>query len=843
MKKNKCRLIIKLLLIFAILNTSAALAGEPVIVTRLALPESSPGGVAVDGDHFWFVDMDTDQIIEIDHSGQQLSSFSSPGKYPKGLTFDGTNLWLSESSENKIYKLTTNGEVVDSIDSPANYPRGVAFDGIHLWHSDSDNAKIYKMDLTGMVLDVFDAPGPSPHGLAFDGHDLWIVDRELEKIFEISTTGTVLRSFDSPSESPYGLAFDGQFLWIIIRYGDNLYQLNIDHDLSDTPTLLTTKWNQREDFTLFTPDNYRAGCWSTAFAQILYYYRLQPHGRISYSTSTGYSLNEDFDAYPFDWTIFANEITDSTNEESINETAKYVYFTSVAIQKDFNTSNYVLSNSGRIAALESHYECDVTQFSLSSYSLEELKPIIIDEIKACRPVMLYMTHPEIGHATVIDGYEVIDGREYIHINMGSSGKNDGWYDINASTILDHYEIRYIYTLNPLYIDTSTEEFCNRNESNDSSLNDGNNQEHISVDGWKVAYQTNRSLDTAANLDFDRAVIVIHGTLRNADDYYTTIEDAAKDKSILGNTLIIAPQFKTEEDAPKADELYWSSSGWKIGFKSQNGNRIPSFRVIDEIIDKIEINFPNISFISIAGHSAGGQFIQRYAALNEKEDKLRQSLRLRYVVANPSSYMYLTSDRPASPSDCPDYDEYKYGIFNLPNTLAYTDLSKEDIKAQLLSRDVFILLGTEDNDPDSEYLDISCEANAQGSDRFDRGCEYFEHILKLDSNAGHIKLEVDGVGHSFSRIMEAEQGQMAVFDKDAHTNYKNYQDSNQLFDLAETIIPEILYPPNGETLTLNGINYRYYSSTNTYIGTLGRDFFLYGPLFDGMLSLGTINDYL
>ncbi len=92
-------------------------------------------------------------------------------------------------------------------------------------------------------------------------------------------------------------------------------------------------------------------------------------------------------------------------------------------------------------------------------------------------------------------------------------------------------------------------------------------------------------------------------------------------------------------------------------------------------------------------------------------------------------------------------------------------------------------------------------------------------------------------------MEAEQGQMAVFDKDAHTNYKNYQDSNQLFDLAETIIPEILYPPNGETLTLNGINYRYYSSTNTYIGTLGRDFFLYGPLFDGMLSLGTINDYL
>jgi len=48
-------------------------------------------------------------------------------------------------------------------------------------------------------------------------------------------------------------------------------------------------------------------------------------------------------------------------------------------------------------------------------------------------------------------------------------------------------------------------------------------------------------------------------------------------------------------------------------------------------------FLNLRSIVLAGHSGEGQFMQRYAAVNQMEQKLGVSIR--YVVANPSSYLY------------------------------------------------------------------------------------------------------------------------------------------------------------------------------------------------------------
>ncbi len=470
--KKEITLFLQTLVISIFLSVSSTSANEPVILNQLQLPDSSPAGLAVDGDHFWFVDTKSDTIIKIDPSGHPLFSFASPGENPKGLTFDGTHLWLSESSTNKIYKLSQYGEIIASMETPGNYPRGLAFDGTHLWHADSDRARIYKLDLLGNVVDAFDAPGPSPHGLAFDGNDLWVVDREERMIFKISRHGEILRSFNAPNDSPYGLAFDGQSLWSVEQSGDSLYQLGIAHDLSDTPFFLTTRWGQRDDFARFTPDNHRAGCWSTAFAQILYYYRLQPYGSVRYTTTTGYQLDEDFDATPFDWSLFVDEITESTSEISINEVAQYVYFTAVVIQKDFNTSTYVLSsNQDRIDALESHYDIEGGYHSITDTPFETLKRVIFDEIAQCRPVFLYLTHPDIGHAVVVDGHTTIDGIEYIHINMGGEGINDGWYDIDAPTLLESYEIKRVITLNPLYIDTTSEAFCGQIHNDNTSPDD------------------------------------------------------------------------------------------------------------------------------------------------------------------------------------------------------------------------------------------------------------------------------------------------------------------------------------------------------------------------------------
>src|SRR5690606_19937597 len=116
--------------------------------------------------------------------------------------------------------------------------------------------------------------------------------------------------------------------------------------------------------------------------------------------------------------------------------------------------------------------------------------------------------------------------------------------------------------------------------------------------------------------------------------------------------------------------YWSDSGWKYGGDSTSSKKLSSFAVVDEMVRKLGDKklFPNLTKITVVGHSAGGQFVQRYAAGGSAEGAV--SVPLRYVVANPSSYMYLNgyrinaSGQWATPSGCSNYDEYRYGLQDL-----------------------------------------------------------------------------------------------------------------------------------------------------------------------------------
>ena len=56
--------------------------------------------------------------------------------------------------------------------------------------------------------------------------------------------------------------------------------------------LLNTQWDQVDKYAKFCPDNNRAGCWSTAMAQIFYFHRMKPTGEVDYLTTTGYKVKE-----------------------------------------------------------------------------------------------------------------------------------------------------------------------------------------------------------------------------------------------------------------------------------------------------------------------------------------------------------------------------------------------------------------------------------------------------------------------------------------------------------------------------------------------------------------------
>ena len=90
-------------------------------------------------------------------------------------------------------------------------------------------------------------------------------------------------------------------------------------------------------------------------------------------------------------------------------------------------------------------------------------------------------------------------------------------------------------------------------------------------------------------------------------------------------------------------------------------------MLDAIVEELgrPDRYPNLREVTIAGHSAGGQFVQRYAAGTRIEQQpaiAALGLRFRYVVANPSSYMYLFPREPdALTGRCPRFDEYKFGL--------------------------------------------------------------------------------------------------------------------------------------------------------------------------------------
>ena len=75
------------------------------------------------------------------------------------------------------------------------------------------------------------------------------------------------------------------------------------------------------------------------------------------------------------------------------------------------------------------------------------------------------------------------------------------------------------------------------------------------------------------------------------------------------------------------------------------DRIGSYEAVDGVLGQLgNVNhFPNLTKVVVTGHSAGGQYTHRFAAGSRAEDLLPH-LQFRYIVANPSTFLYLGPER-------------------------------------------------------------------------------------------------------------------------------------------------------------------------------------------------------
>jgi predicted esterase len=272
----------------------------------------------------------------------------------------------------------------------------------------------------------------------------------------------------------------------------------------------------------------------------------------------------------------------------------------------------------------------------------------------------------------------------------------------------------------------------------------------------------QSLDTPDET-VTRAVIVIHGLGRNADGYF---DYAAASISDMPGVLLVAPLFATVDDNLEPTQLYWSSSGWSSGNLSASTDRpwrISSFGVIDELTARLHETFSNLESVVIIGHSAGGQFVNRYAAASTDTS-------LRFVVMNPSSYLYLSPERPSPsgkfkvPANAPaGYDDYKYGLKDLAATSYMNKIGAVALREHYRNAQVDYLLGEEDVRTDDD-LDTTPPAMIQGSNRLQRGLNYFQYLgFTFGSSVyDHHSLKVvPGVGHSASKMLRSDEAREAM----------------------------------------------------------------------------------
>ena len=307
-------------------------------------------------------------------------------------------------------------------------------------------------------------------------------------------------------------------------------------------------------------------------------------------------------------------------------------------------------------------------------------------------------------------------------------------------------------------------------------------EHVPLkDGWVLVYRTHPL--TEGSRDVEQAVVMVHGAQRNGDGYFGTALASAVSRGQLGNSVIVSPHFKGNEgpsckDSVEEGELFFGCQAWNAGFPAINSSaKVNSFDAMDKIVQLLadKSRFPHLRSIVLAGHSGGGQFMQRYAAVNQMEQKI--GISIRYVVANPSSYVYLSDVRLRADANCtPDgkcsgpfgaywdranctaYNRYRYGLENLVGYAASTGAST--IRKQFPNRAVTYLIGNLDQLQDTD-LDKGCSAQAQGPNRRERGISFWNY-MRQQYQAEHKLVMVPRCGHNAACMFVTSAGASVLF---------------------------------------------------------------------------------
>lgn len=285
-----------------------------------------------------------------------------------------------------------------------------------------------------------------------------------------------------------------------------------------------------------------------------------------------------------------------------------------------------------------------------------------------------------------------------------------------------------------------------------------------------------------------ALVVMHGHPRDAARTLQAAIDAAQGAG--DSSLLVAPLFQVPVKLaaqchsaglpqPQDGDALWRCGSWIEG-DLDNGGKTGSFNAMDNLLADLKRRWPSLQSITVAGFSAGAQFVQHYVGFAQPP----RGVRLRYVVADPGSWLYFDRLRPLPTSwgncsseetcrfrwqtldagHCPQANRWKYGLEAFP---AHLQRTADAARRHYAAADITYLAAAEDTGaaPGAYYriLDKSCAAQLQGPYRLQRALAYADYDRRyLAPEKPHRLTIVPGCGHNVACVFFAPAARQALF---------------------------------------------------------------------------------
>ncbi|OYV36947.1 MAG: hypothetical protein B7Z81_06700 [Acidocella sp. 20-61-6] len=268
------------------------------------------------------------------------------------------------------------------------------------------------------------------------------------------------------------------------------------------------------------------------------------------------------------------------------------------------------------------------------------------------------------------------------------------------------------------------------------------------------------------------LIAVQGYTRDANRTYDAAAAAARNAGRAASTLIVAPIFEVPAPeskkcefrgvpGPAPDDALWHCDTWSKGAPAEDAGPT-SFQAMDRLIADLHAAYPAAQRITLAGFSAGGQFVQHYVGFAAAAPA---GTSLRYVVADPSEFVYFDAFRPVrhKAASCLAYDDWRYGTASLPDWLG-RDAARA--RAVYAAADLHYLEGAADTGHRRgaayKLLAHGCGAELEGRYRLQRGENYAAYDQAMLAHGAHTLTLVPGCAHSVTCVFEAPAARAALF---------------------------------------------------------------------------------